>query len=74
MHTIRDTPKNPSGKKLVLMVGLPNSDGKGMNFCLHEMAHNDDDFFISGLCALSVDNDNGYIAYPGSSQVRQYNE
>ena len=34
MHTIRDTPKNPSG-----------------------------------LCALSVDNDNGFIAYPGSSQV-----
>ena len=23
----------------------------------------------SGLCALSVDNDNGFIAYPGSSQV-----
>jgi len=33
MHTIRDTPKNPSG-----------------------------------LCALSADNDSGYIAYPGSSQ------
>lgn len=33
MHTIRDTPKNPSG-----------------------------------LCALSVDNDNGFIAYPGSNQ------
>ena len=31
-------------------------------------------FFILGLCALSVDNDNGYIAYPGSSQVRQCNE
>ena len=33
-----------------------------------------DIFFISGLCALSVDNDNGYIAYPGSSQVCQCNE
>ncbi len=24
---------------------------------------------ILGLCALSVDNDNGFIAYPGSNQV-----
>lgn len=23
----------------------------------------------AGLCALSVDNDNGFIAYPGSNQV-----
>ena len=24
-----------------------------------------------GLCALSPDNDNGFLAYPGSNQVRQ---
>ena len=27
---------------------------------------------LVGLCALSVDNDNGFIAYPGSSQVRTW--
>ena len=26
-------------------------------------------YSLVGLCALSVDNDNGFIAYPGSSQV-----
>ena len=26
----------------------------------------------AGLCALSVDNDGGYLAYPGNSQVCNY--
>ena len=27
-------------------------------------------FFVSGLCALSVNSDNCYLAYPGSNQVK----